>query len=237
MRSIHALIVDDEPLAREIIDTHIQKVPNWTVVASCMNAEEAFEALLTHKVDVMLLDIQMPVISGIEFLQSLKNPPLVIFTTAYSEYALKGFELNVVDYLLKPISFHRFFQAVEKVQEKLLSKDKEGKSKANPDKTYMFVKLDGKLLKVNFSDILYIKAEQEYSYIYTHQEKLLVSMHLKLLENILPETLFTRIHRSYIIPQERVTSMYGNMIQIGQDIELPIGSTYKDKLLEKLDIK
>lgn len=237
MKTVRALIVDDEPLAREILQTHISKVPNWTVVASCINADDAYEALLTYDVDVLFLDIQMPIISGIEFLQSLTTPPLVIFTTAFSQYAVQGFELNVIDYLLKPISFSRFFQAIEKVNQHLLRDDGDKEREEKVAKSYFFVKHEGKLLKINFSDILYIKAEQEYSYIFTGKGKILVSMHLKLLENILPDNLFTRIHRSYIIPQESATSLYGNTIVIGENIQLPIGSTYKDNLLAKLDIK
>lgn len=236
MKTIRALIVDDEPLAREIIQTHIDKIPHWTVTATCINAEEAYEALVTHEIDVVFLDIQMPVISGIEFFQSLRNPPLVIFTTAYSEHAVKGFELNAVDYLLKPISFGRFFQAIEKADSKLATLEEQEITDQEAI-SYVFVKHDGKLVKIDFSDILYIKAEQEYSYIFTRNKKLLVSMHLKLLEGMLPEKSFTRIHRSYIIPHELATSIYGNTLQIGDDIKLPIGSTYKENLLQKLKIK
>ncbi|WP_425076824.1 LytR/AlgR family response regulator transcription factor [Psychroserpens sp. S379A] len=236
MKTINALIVDDEPLAREIIQTFIDKVPNWTVIDICINAEEAYESLLKHDIDVLFLDIQMPVISGVEFLQSLQNPPLVIFTTAYSEYALKGFELNVVDYLLKPISYSRFFQAVEKANAKFLTKNEALKTREK-EHNYFFVKYEGKLLKIIFSDIIYIKAEQEYSYIVSKDKPLLVSMHLKLLETILPEKIFTRIHRSYIVPQETITSIYGNTVQIGDAIKLPIGSKYKENLMQKLKIK
>lgn len=236
MKTIHALIVDDEPLAREIIQTHIDKIPHWRVTATCINAEEAYEALVTHEIDVVFLDIEMPVISGIEFFQSLRNPPLVIFTTAYSEHAVKGFELNAVDYLLKPISFGRFFQAIEKADSKLTSLEEQEITDQEAI-SYVFVKHDGKLVKIDFSDILYIKAEQEYSHIFTRNKKLLVSMHLKLLEGMLPEKSFTRIHRSYIIPHELATSIYGNTLQIGDDIKLPIGSTYKERLLQKLKIK
>ncbi len=236
MKMINSLIVDDEPLARELIQTHMNKISNWKVIETCISAEEAYESLLKHDIDVLFLDIQMPVISGVEFLQSLRNPPLVIFTTAYSEYALKGFELNVVDYLLKPISFSRFFQAIEKANAQLAIKNEELKTN-DIEVSYFFVKHDGKLLKISFSEILYIKAEQEYSHIYTKNKKLLVSMHLKLLEGILPETMFTRIHRSYIIPQETITSIYGNTIQIGDTIKLPIGSKYKENLMQKLKIK
>lgn len=236
MKQIRALIVDDEPLAREIIQTHLSKIPNWTVIDTCINAEEAYEALLTHEIDVLFLDIQMPVVSGVEFLQSLQQPPLVIFTTAYSEYAVKGFDLNVIDYLLKPISFGRFVQAIEKANAKLTSQN-EDQEAASKEADYMFVKHDSKLVKITFSDILYIKAEQEYSHIFTKNKKLLVSMHLKLLASMLPQHSFTRIHRSYIIPHELATSIYGNTLQIGDDIQLPIGSTYKEVLLQKLKIK
>lgn len=235
MRNINVLIVDDEPLAREIIQTHLSKIPNWTVVDTCINAEEAFETLLNNDIDVVFLDIQMPVTTGIEFIESLQNPPLVIFTTAYSEYALKGFELNAVDYLLKPFTFSRFYQTVEKVNKKL--KLQNDASETTPkEATYLFVKHDGKLLKLNFSDILYIKAEQEYSSVFKTNGTLLVSMHLKLLQTLLPEKQFTRIHRSYIVPHEIITSVYGNMVQIGTDIQLPIGSKYKKELLQKLHI-
>lgn len=232
---INCLIVDDEPLARDIIKTHLSKIPNWKVVATCINAEEAYEALLKFNIDVLFLDIQMPVITGIEFLQSLKNAPLVVFTTAYSEYAIKSYELNVVDYLLKPISYSRFYQAIEKAN--MLFKEKKNHDIApKKELEYFFVKHNSKLIKIVFSDILYIKAEQEYSYIYTIENKLLVSMHLKILEEALPKDKFTRTHRSYIVPQEKITSIYGNTLQIS-DAQLPIGNKYKDNLLQKLEIK
>ena len=235
MKTVNVLIIDDEPLAREIIQTHLEKVPNWKVVDTCINAEEAYEALLNNAIDVIFLDIQMPVITGVEFLQSLQNPPLVIFTTAYSDYALKGFELNVVDYLLKPITLGRLLQAIEKANDKLASRSKVPETKN--ESTYFFVKQDGKLLKINFDDILYVKAEQEYSFVFTKTERLLVSMHLKLLDSILPENLFTRVHRSYIISHQNVVSIYGNRVQIDEDTQVPIGNTYKDALFKKLNIK
>lgn len=235
MKNINVLIVDDEPLAREIIQTHISKIPNWTVVDTCIDAKEAFEILVKNKIDVLFLDIQMPVITGIEFIESLQNPPLVVFTTAYSEYALKGFELNAVDYLLKPISFARFYQTVEKVN-KTLELLNDASKPSKKEITYLFVKHDGKLLKLNFSDILYIKAEQEYSSVFKTDGTLLVSMHLKLLQTLLPEKQFTRIHRSYIVPHEIITAVYGNTVQIGTEIQLPIGSKYKEELLQKLQI-
>ena len=236
MKTIHCLIVDDEPLAREIIATHITKIPNWNVIGSYMDAESAYEFLMKHSIDVIFLDIQMPVISGIEFLQSLKNPPMVVFTTAFSDYALKGFDLNAVDYLLKPITFARFCQAVEKIQEKLEAK-LPGISDQDSDVDYFFIKQDGKLIRINFESIQYIKAEQEYSYLITSEAQLLVSMHLKLLEQQLPKSRFTRIHRSYIVPHDQTQSIHGNILELQSGLQLPIGSTYKETLLKKLNIR
>lgn len=233
---INCLIVDDEPLARDIIKTHLTRIPNWKVVALCLNAEEAYEALLNFKVDVVFLDILMPVISGVDFLQSLNKTPLVIFTTAYSEYAIKGFELNVVDYLLKPISFGRFYQAVEKTN-LILEKQKASLTDFNKENKFFFVKYDGKLVKINYKDIIYIEASQEYSYVYTTEKKLLVSMHLKMLEDILPREMFTRVHRSYIVPQENICLIHGNILKINENIQIPIGSKYKEELLHVLKIK
>lgn len=235
MSVVNTLIVDDEPLAREILQSHLSKVPNWSLAAACVNAEEAYEALLKFDIDVIFLDIQMPIVSGIDFLKSLKNPPLVIFTTAFNEYAIKGYELNVVDYLLKPILFHRFFQAIEKVNEKLAN-EKDHSDKIE-ESTYFFFKCNGKLLKIIFEDIFYIKAEQEYSYIYTQTDKFLVSMHLKKVQEILPANDFLRIHRSYIVAKNKITSITGNTVQMKDSINLPIARKNKSILLSSLKIK
>lgn len=234
MKPVNCLIVDDEPIAREIMASHLEKVPNWEVKNTCINAEEAYEALLTEDIDVVFLDIEMPIISGIEFLQSLKNPPLVIFTTAYSEYALRGYDLNVVDYLLKPITFHRFFQAIEKANLMLEATAKHPRDDATL--SYIFLKDAGKLKKINFGDIVYIKAEQEYSSIVMANSKVLASKHLKLLIDVLPKQLFTRIHRSYIVSHHKIVAISGNKVQMEDSTELPIGSTYREKLIDRLNI-
>ena len=235
MKTVKCLIVDDEPIAREIMLAHVEKVPNWLVKGTCINANEAYEALLNEDIHVIFLDIEMPEISGIEFLQSLKHPPLVIFTTAYSEYAMKGYELNVVDYLLKPIAFNRFFQTIEKANLMLeaINKTKPSNSISPP---YIFVKHAGKLRKINFEDIIYVKAEQEYSLIMLADTKVLASKHLKLLSQELPDQLFTRIHRSYIVSHHKISSISGNQIQMEDGTELPIGSKYKEALIQKLKI-
>ncbi|MGV3585707.1 MAG: LytR/AlgR family response regulator transcription factor [Adhaeribacter sp.] len=234
MKIIRCLIVDDEPLAREIIQTYLSRIPNWEVVKTCINAEEAYEALMQNGVDVLFLDIQMPVISGIDFLRSLKNPPLVVFTTAYSHYAVEGFALHAADYLLKPITMSRFFQAIERVQELLALK--QNPLQSTPEKpVYIFVKHNGRLIKIYFDEIQYIRAEKDFSTVYLPDKKLLLSMHLKLLEAALPTDMFFRVHRSYIINAAKITSIYGNMVFIG-DAEIPIGANYKDALYQKLHI-
>ncbi|GEO06373.1 DNA-binding response regulator [Adhaeribacter aerolatus] len=234
MKLIRCLIVDDEPLAREIIQTYLRKVPGWELVKSCINAEEAYEVLVQAEVEVMFLDIQMPVISGIDFLRSLKNPPLVVFTTAYSHYAVDGFALHAADYLLKPITINRFFQAVERVQELLALKQNPLKP-AEEKPAFIFVKHDGRLLKIHLNDIQYIRAEKDFSTLYLRDKKILISMHLKLLEAAFPTDLFQRVHRSYIINSAKITSIYGNMVFIG-DTEIPIGANYKEELYRKLHI-
>ncbi|MCV6629458.1 MAG: LytTR family DNA-binding domain-containing protein [Flavobacteriaceae bacterium] len=233
---IQVLIVDDEPLARGVLQTFVDKIPGWKVVASCIDAESAYDALLQHTADVIFLDIEMPNITGLEFLQSLPKVPLIVFTTAYSQYATKAFDLNVVDYLLKPIAYGRFYQAVEKVNKFLENQEKKVEDSQMVTESF-FVKTDGKLRKIKFDDILYIKAEQEYSFIYTFQNKFLVSMHLKRLEGILPAKKFIRIHRSYMIPIEKVASLYGNTIQLESGEQLPLGASYKKNLLQCLDIR
>ena len=235
MNTIRCLIVDDEPLAREIIQTHLDKMPGWEVAGSCINAEEAYEFLVKTPVDVLFLDIQMPVISGIDFLRSLKKPPLVVFTTAFPQYAIEGFNLNVVDYLLKPITLIRFFQAVEKIKESLAARTKLMEEEKEAPVNYLFVKLNSKLIKINFEDILYIKAEKDCSSVYVKEKRFFVSMHLKLMEEILPARIFTRIHRSYIIHLEKINSIYGNTLHI-EGIEIPIGANFKDELYRKLHI-
>jgi DNA-binding LytR/AlgR family response regulator len=162
---INVIIVDDEPLAQDVLETYIEKVPELNLVKKCSNAFEANEALKMHEIDLMFLDIQMPQLTGIDFLKTLVKPPLVIFTTAYSNYALEGFELNALDYLLKPISLERFMKAVNKATEHLELQRKETPAAATLEETgpdYIFVKADKKLVKVNFDDILYIEGLKDY---------------------------------------------------------------------------
>ncbi|MCE7990882.1 MAG: response regulator transcription factor [Roseivirga sp.] len=230
MTSVNCLILDDEPIARDIIKAHVSKVSGWQVVGSCQRATEAYEVLLNKEVDVIFLDIEMPGTTGIDFLKSLKKPPLVIFTTAYQQYAVDGFDLNIADYLLKPITIERFLQAVEKVKQ-LLTNTPEA-----TEASHCFIKHEGKLVKIQFEDIAYIQAEKDFSSLYLSHEKLFVSMHLKMFEDLLPSHSFTRIHRSYIIPHGKVEAINGNTVQI-KGTEIPIGSSYKEALFKALKIE
>ncbi len=234
---INCMVVDDEPIARDILVSHIEKIPGVNLVKSCMNATEAYKGLYQHRVDLILLDIQMPVITGTDFLRSLRQPPLVIFTTAYQEYAVEGFELNSVDYLLKPVTYDRFYQAIEKVRERLVVKARLQEPLPRPTSPidYLFIKQDTRLVRVNYAQISYIQAEKDFSSVYLDGRRLLASMHLKLFEDVLPKDAFLRIHRSYIVNLAKIVSIKGNMAELG-DVAIPISSNYRDSLLAALGI-
>ena len=232
MNEIRCMIVDDEPLAREIIKNHIAATPELTLVKTCMNASEAYEGIHQHQIDLIFLDIQMPVITGTEFLRSLRNPPLVIFTTAFHNYAIEGFELNSVDYLLKPVTYERFYQSIQRVKDRLRLNIP---SINEPVVDYLFIKQDSRLIRVNFDNIRYIEAEKDFSSVVTEDRKLLAGMHLKMFESMLPENLFVRVHRSFIVNLSKVGSINGNMVELGKT-EIPIGGNYKENLLKRLGI-
>ncbi|HJP63658.1 MAG TPA: response regulator transcription factor [Mucilaginibacter sp.] len=231
---IKCMVVDDEPIARDILKTYIERIPELTLVKSCMNAAEAYEGLYEYPVDLVFLDIQMPVISGTEFLRSLRKPPLVVFTTAYSQYAVEGFELNSVDYLVKPIVFERFSQAVQKVLERLSGyKQLPDEKEALPD--YLFIRQGSKLIRVNHTEIYYIQAERDFCSVYIDNKRLLASLHLKILEDLLPQNKFFRVHRSYIVNMEKIQAVKGNMLELS-NAEIPIGANYRDQLFKKLHL-
>ncbi|MES2330635.1 MAG: response regulator [Bacteroidota bacterium] len=237
MKEINCMVVDDEPIARDILARHIAQTSGLTLVKNCINASEAYEGLHQHKVDLMFLDIQMPVITGTDFLRSLGNPPLVIFTTAYEQYAVEGFELNSVDYLLKPITYERFFQAIQKVNERISYKSNLDilQTEQTIPVDYVFLKQDTRLVRVNFNQIRYIAAEKDYSSVYLEDKRLFASMHLKLFEDMLPKENFLRIHRSYLVNLSMIRAIKGNLVEIGGD-ELPIGANYKEAFLKALGI-
>jgi len=233
---INVIIVDDEPLAQDVLETHIQRVPELNLVQKCSNALEANDALRNNDIDLMFLDIQMPQLTGIDFLRTLRNPPLVIFTTAYPNYAVEGFELNALDYLLKPISLERFIKATNKAIDQIDLK-KVGANAIDTPKDgadYFFVKADKKLIKVNYDDIIYIEGLKDYVIIRMENSRVITLQTMKSLESKLPAGQFKRIHRSYIVGTDKINAIVGNMVEItekGQAKHLPIGKNYREELL------
>jgi DNA-binding LytR/AlgR family response regulator len=238
---INVIIVDDEPLAQDVLETYIGKVPGLNLVQKCNNAFEANEALSNHKVDLMFLDIQMPQLTGTDFLKTLADPPLVVFTTAYPNFAVEGFELNALDYLLKPISLERFMKAVNKASEQLSLQQRETLAPAAQEEDvhdFIFVKADKKLVKINFDDVVYIEGLKDYVIIKLEASRVITLQTMKSLEDKLPATKFKRIHRSFIVNMRRVNAIVGNMVEVtekGMAKHLPIGKNYRDELLELIN--
>lgn len=241
---IKVIIVDDEPLAQDVLETYVEKFPELSLVQKCNNALEANEVLKNQDIDLMFLDIQMPQLTGIDFLKTLTRPPLVIFTTAYPNYALEGFELNALDYLLKPISLERFIKAVNKAVEQIkLQRNEPGSASSNaaeggdhPD--YIFVKADKKLVKVNYHDIIYIEGLKDYVIIRMENQRVITLQTMKSLEDKLPAPRFKRIHRSYIINIDKINAIVGNMVEVmekNQPKHLPIGKNYRDELNDMIE--
>lgn len=241
---INVIIVDDEPLAQDVLETYVEKVPDLHLVAKCSNAFEANEALKNNDIDLMFLDIQMPQLTGIDFLKTLTKPPLVVFTTAYPNYAIEGFELNALDYLLKPISVDRFMKAVNKAIDQVelqRREDSRGPVHTGGEEDgseYFFVKADKKLVKVNFEDIIYIEGLKDYVIIRMDQSRVITLQTMKSLEDKLPANKFMRIHRSYIVNIDRIEAIIGNMVEVmekNQAKHLPIGKNYRDELQVMID--
>jgi DNA-binding LytR/AlgR family response regulator len=232
---MNVIIVDDEPLALEVIETYLENFPELTLKAKCANAIEAFEALENERIDLMFLDIQMPQISGIDFLKSLKNPPKVIFTTAFSNYALEGFELNAVDYLLKPFSLDRFNKAVQKFKE-IFNKNDKNTDPENEQPDYIFVKADKKLIKLRFEDIFYVEGLKDYVILHTPTGRIVTLQTMKSLEEKLPSSNFIRVHRSYIVNLNLIELLEANSVTVNRK-KIPIGKNYKDELFNVINQK
>jgi DNA-binding LytR/AlgR family response regulator len=226
---IRCLVIDDEPLAQRVIERYAEDLPFLEIVHRCENAMEALEVLKSGGIDLIFLDINMPKLTGIEFLRTLKHSPLVIITTAYAEYAVQGYELNVLDYLMKPFSFERFVKAVQKARDILESRDGAGTEISHQklsEGDFVFIKSSKKTYRVNFTDILYIEALGDYVKVYT-TDKMIISYHsMKNLEKVLPAKSFPRIHKSFIISISRVEVIEGNQVKI-RDRWIPIGTNYK----------
>jgi two-component system, LytTR family, response regulator len=231
------LIVEDEPLARNLLTDYVRKVPFLNLVQACSNPMDALEVLRTNSIELLFLDIQMPDITGITLLKILQKKPLVILTTAYSEYALESYELDVVDYLLKPITFDRFLKAVDKASQRLktstpIMTNEKQSSESQPD--FVFVKDGTKLVKINFDDILYVEGLKDYVTIHTATQKVVSLQRLKSLEMQLPADRFIRIHHSYIIALKAIDFIHKGEVQIGNQM-IPISDSYKKSFKEFID--
>nr|WP_321356035.1 response regulator transcription factor [uncultured Draconibacterium sp.] len=234
------LIIDDEPLARDLMRSHIEKLDNFEICAECGDAMKALQELHNHKIDLMFMDIQMPQITGIEFLRTLKNPPKVIITTAYREYALEGFELDVVDFLLKPITFERFLKSVNKyyqsVQDDVPELQPIASTNGKTDEAFIYVKENKKVLKVHLNEILYVEGLSEYVQIYTTEKKIITKTSMTHMSEKLPDSGFMRIHKSFIVSLSKIEAFTSTSIEVPGK-ELPIGRSYKNAVLEVLQLQ
>lgn len=229
------LIVDDEPLARKVIKSHLKDFSDIEIAGECENALQAGEFLRKEKIDLMFLDIEMPKISGFEFLKSVKNPPKIIVVTAYRNYALKSYEYDVVDYLLKPVSFERFYKAVNKFFKQLKQSEIEVMTDDNLSETNTFVYLneDKTIHKFFLKDILYIESYREYIKVHTFENAVLTKMSITKIEEQLKDFDFIRIHKSFVVSVAKIKAFNARTIFI-TDQELPIGRTYKNEVMKKL---
>jgi DNA-binding LytR/AlgR family response regulator len=231
------LIVDDEPLARELIRGHIQKLENFEIIAECDNAMKAMEALRSHHVDLMFLDIKMPQMTGIDFLKTLKKPPKVIITTAFSQYALDGFELDVVDYLMKPVTFERFFKAINKFFQSGATDPVELDSgNGINEEAFIYVKENKKIIKIYLKEIHFIEGLNEYIRIHTDNRRVVVKSSLHSIDEKLPSEQFIRIHKSYIVCIPRIRAFNATTIEL-ENAKLRIGRNYKNQVFSALHYK
>jgi DNA-binding LytR/AlgR family response regulator len=228
------IIVDDEPLAIEILESYVSKVEQLTLTGSFRNAVSAFTFLQQHAVDLIFLDIQMPKLSGIDFLKTLKNPPRVILTTAFRDYAIEGFDLEVADYLLKPIPFERFLKAVAKVLHQPASSPLQAPAKTDAADNYVYFKVDKKMVKTRMADILYIESIKDYVKVRTADKEIVTQQKISYLEESLPREQFIRIHRSFIVNREKIDAYSATDIEIGK-FHIPIGRNYKTDVMKVLE--
>ncbi|WP_214228015.1 LytTR family DNA-binding domain-containing protein [Pedobacter sp. B4-66] len=236
---IKALIVDDEPYAIEVIEKYVQNFPEIEIIAKCNNAIQAFQILQQGKVDLIFLDVKMPGLLGTDLIRSLKNPPKVIFTTAYQDYALDGFDLNAVDYLLKPIPFDRFLKAMDKIFEsykvnsnKISIAQQPAEQKSD---VFLYLRVERKMVKVNVEDIYWVESLKDYIKVVLKDKVLISKQKISLLEELLPEDKFVRIHRSFIVAMNKIESYHSYSIDVlGK--ELPIGRNYKAECQKRLRV-
>ena len=227
MEKHKCIIIEDEPLALERTKNYIQKVPSLKLIACFENSLEGLEYLKTHPVDLLFLDINMDELSGVELLESAQISSQVIITTAYQQYALKGFELNVTDYLLKPFSFQRFLQAVNKAQQNLTP------NKQTPSVEFIFVKTENRLEKIMLEDILFIEGMRDYRRIHTRKKRIMTLQNFSELEEMLPVHLVCRVHKSWMVALSKIEAVERSRIIIGKE-RIPISATYKDAFFNRI---
>ncbi|WP_336517347.1 LytTR family DNA-binding domain-containing protein [Pollutibacter soli] len=233
---VRCVITDDEPIARDIIVKFCGHFPELHILAICANALEAKKVLHQEEVDLLFLDINMPVLDGISFLKTLRNPPQVIFTTAYKEYALNAFDLSAVDYLLKPFSLERFMVAVDKALDKISgTRGKAEEPTVGAVEDALFVKADGKIFRIQFRDMVYAEANGNYTKIVCKNQTVMPMTSFSSFEEQLPKSLFIRIHRSFIINKNLITLIEGNRVFVN-GLEIPIGSNYKETFMRELKL-
>jgi len=234
----NCLVVDDEHLARTLLENYISKIPTLNLVGKCKNPLEAFAIFEKTKIDIIFLDIEMPELTGIEFLKTLTDPPVVIITTAYQEYALESYQFDVTDYLLKPFSLERFLKAVNKATKLMEMKNQSVLSTEHPliesiEQKFLNIKVDHKIRRIDLNKILYIEGLKEYVTVFTDKEKLVTLESLKKLEYSLPVNHFIRIHKSYIAAIDKITALDGNQVYLDKII-LPVGKVYRDLVVKKV---
>jgi len=228
------LIIDDEPIAHDIIKGYCDLLPNMKLAEQCYDAIEALDYLRSNKVDLFFLDLNMPKLKGFDFLKTLPNPPNVIVTTAYKEYALEGYELNIIDYLLKPFSFERFLKAINKATH-LKSDSTQLKATNNGEDQYVFLYSDKKHVQVKLNDILFVEAAGNYCKVVLIENQILIREKISDVLEMLSPKIFLQVHKSYIVAKEHINSIEGNRIQI-KDHQIPIGKFYKINVLDFLKL-
>jgi len=234
---IRCIVVDDEPLALRVIESHIEKMQDIELVAKCSNAIDAFAVLKNKKIDLIFLDIQMPELTGLDFLKTLQNPPHVILTTAYRNYAIDAFDLDVLDYLLKPISFERFLKSVNKFYNRKKESILNIKQNATADietSGFIYIKKGKSMIKILVKNIIFVESLKDYVKIHTKDQTYLTKQQIGMFEEILPEEKFLRIHKSFIVSLDNITSFSPSKVEINKTV-LPIGRTYKSLVLKKLN--
>lgn len=226
---IRCIIIEDERLAQDVIKNHLQRSGRFDLLGTYRNAPEAKEALERDTVDLIFLDIQLPGMTGLNFLRSLTNPPLVVFTTSYPEYALESYEFNVIDYLLKPVSYERFSKTIDKIIDGKIFKTPGAEIKT-VNRDHIFIRSEGKFFRIGFSEIIYIEGMKDYLKIHTAEHIIVTHQTMIDMENILPVSNFIRIHKSYIISVAYIKAVFGNSVDMGQT-QLPIGLNYKERIM------